>query len=70
MDHLSDTPAGAGGEIQLTDALNQEIKTGAEVKGYFFKASGMIAVRQMDFYRRLLSSGWQIPKPAGDWKRF
>ena len=37
MDHLSDTPAGAGGEIQLTDALNQEIKTGAEVKGYFFK---------------------------------
>ena len=37
MSHLSDTEAGAGGEIQLTDAIAREIEGGDGVWGYRFK---------------------------------
>lgn len=36
MDHLSEIETGAGGEIQLTDAIAREIELGAPVHGYRF----------------------------------
>jgi UTP--glucose-1-phosphate uridylyltransferase len=37
MAHLDDTSEGAGGEIQLTDAIAREIELGAPVHGFRFK---------------------------------
>jgi UTP--glucose-1-phosphate uridylyltransferase len=36
LDHLDHMQAGAGGEIQLTDAIAEEIRTGAPVHGLRF----------------------------------
>ncbi|MEL7183683.1 MAG: sugar phosphate nucleotidyltransferase, partial [Pseudomonadota bacterium] len=36
MRHLSDLKSGAGGEIQLTDAIAREIETGNDVHGFRF----------------------------------
>ncbi|MEM9524284.1 MAG: UTP--glucose-1-phosphate uridylyltransferase GalU [Pseudomonadota bacterium] len=37
MNHLGSIQSGTGGEIQLTDAIAQEIETGANVYGYRFR---------------------------------
>jgi UTP--glucose-1-phosphate uridylyltransferase len=37
MDHLDSVDRGAGGEIQLTDAIAREIEAGAPVHGFRFK---------------------------------
>jgi UTP--glucose-1-phosphate uridylyltransferase len=37
LDHLDKAQAGTGGEIQLTDAIAEELRHGRRVSGYRFK---------------------------------
>jgi UTP--glucose-1-phosphate uridylyltransferase len=59
--HLDRMQAGAGGEIQLTDAIAEEIRRGAPVHGCASTGSGSTAARRPGSSRRRSPSGWRDP---------
>lgn len=61
MSHLQQIEAGAGGEIQLTDAIAREIETGAAVHGFRFEGERYDCGSKAGFLQATVAFGLSRP---------
>ena len=64
MGHLDEIDAGAGGEIQLTDAIAREIGEGGDVYGYRFKGQRFDCGTKAGFLQATVAFGLAREGPA------
>ncbi|TFL17576.1 UTP--glucose-1-phosphate uridylyltransferase GalU [Jannaschia formosa] len=70
MDHLDNTDKGAGGEIQLTDAIAREIELGAPVHGFRFKGQRYDCGSKAGFLQATVAFGLDRPDLRDELRAF
>lgn len=70
MQHLDETEAGAGGEIQLTDAIAREITEGREVYGFRFKGQRFDCGTKAGFLQATVAFGLARPDLRDEFASF
>jgi UTP--glucose-1-phosphate uridylyltransferase len=70
MKHLRTLKAGAGGEIQLTDAIAREIEVGADVHGFRFAGERYDCGSKAGFLQATVAFGLQRPDLRDELRAF
>lgn len=70
MQNLNDIKEGAGGEIQLTDAIAAEIQQGHDVYGYRFRGQRFDCGSKAGFLQATVSFGLARPDLQGEFSEF
>ena len=70
MGHLDEIDAGAGGEIQLTDAIAREIAAGGDVYGYRFKGQRFDCGTKAGFLQATVAFGLARPDLRDEFASF
>lgn len=70
MQHLDETEAGAGGEIQLTDAIAREITEGRDVYGFRFKGQRFDCGTKAGFLQATVAFGLARPDLRDEFASF
>ena len=70
MGHLDEIDAGAGGEIQLTDAIAREIASGNDVYGYRFKGQRFDCGTKAGFLQATVAFGLARPDLRDEFASF
>jgi UTP--glucose-1-phosphate uridylyltransferase len=72
FDVIEDLPTGAGGEIQLTDAIDQLCRMPAElgggVHGVVFTGRRYDTGNRLDYLKAVVSLAWRHPDVGGDFQ--